>query len=135
MRLYPVFLLLACGSVWADEREIQRALIQRDQQEAEFAAGVRGRAALEALHERQRSQIGNPPLHPDPHLARELQPYERHRMAREREHVLQLPPPVIAGRAARAAPPPLPALPRHGVEPVTPDRQRLQEGRLPGSMP
>ena len=43
---------------WTDRAA--RALIQRDQQSAEFAAGVRGgdRASLEALHARQRLEVG-----------------------------------------------------------------------------
>jgi hypothetical protein len=134
MRGLLALAVLVFDTALADEREIQRALIQRDQQEAEFAAGARGRAALEALHSRQRMDAGRP-LDPDPHIARELYPYERHRLAREREHVLQLPPPVVMDRPASASPPPLPGLPKHGVEPVTPEGQRLQEGRLPGSMP
>jgi hypothetical protein len=102
----------------AHEQEIQRALIQRDQQSAEFAAGVRGgdRASLEALHARQRLEVATQPLHPDPEVARQLQPYQRQRMADER--TLVLPPPVV-----QASPPerplPLPGGPRHGVDPVT----------------
>ena len=53
-------------SCLANDQEIQRALIQRDQQSAEFAASVRGgdRASLEALHARgvlveQIPQIGS----------------------------------------------------------------------------
>lgn len=106
--------LLVCAAASANEQEIQRALILRDQQSAEFAAGVAS-PGLEALHSRQRLEAGQP-LHPDPALARELQPYERQRMAREREHVLRLPPPVVQRR--EAPPPPLPGLPRPLVEPV-----------------
>jgi hypothetical protein len=108
---------LALGCL-ANDQEIQRALIQRDQQSAEFAAGVRGgdRASLEALHARQRLEVATQPLHPDPEVARQLQPYQRQRMADER--TLVLPPPVL-----QASPPerplPLPGGPRHGVDPVT----------------
>jgi hypothetical protein len=99
------------------EQEIQRALIQRDQQSAEFAAGV-DRGSLEALHQRQLLQAGRP-LHPDPEIARQLRPYERERMARESEgFVLRLPPP---GVNEPEKPLPLPGGPRHGVQPVTPD--------------
>jgi hypothetical protein len=97
------------------EQEIQRALIQRDQQSAEFAAGA-NRGSLEMLHQRQ---LMERPLHPDPEIARELRPYERQRMARESEgFVLRLPPPRVIDLEK---PLPLPGGPRHGVEPVTPD--------------
>jgi hypothetical protein len=97
-----------------NEQEIQRALIQRDQQSAEFAAGV-NRGSLENLHQRQLMEAGRP-LHPDPEIARQLRPYERERMAREREgFVLQLPPPRVNDPGK---PLPLPGGPRHGVEPV-----------------
>jgi hypothetical protein len=102
----------------ANEQEIQRALIQRDQQSAEFAAGVRGgdRASLEALHARQRLEVTTQALHPDPAVARQLEPYQRQKMADER--ALVLPPPVVAVRPAEK-PLPLPGGPRHGVDPVT----------------
>ena len=105
------------GSCLANDQEIQRALIQRDQQSAEFAAGVRGgdRVALEALHERQRLAITTQPLHPDPAVARQLEPYQRQKMADER--ALVLPPPAVQARAPEK-PLPLPGGPRHGVDPV-----------------
>jgi hypothetical protein len=119
MRLFAALTAWAiAGSGLANDQEIQRALIQRDQQSAEFAAGVRGgdRASLEALHARQRLEVATQPLHPDPEVARQLQPYQRQRMADER--TLVLPPPVV-----QASPPerplPLPGGPRHGVDPVT----------------
>ena len=97
------------------EQEIQRALIQRDQQSAEFAAGA-SRGPLEILHQRQ---LMERPFHPDPNVARELRPYERQRLAQEREgFVLRLPPPVVIDPEK---PLPLPGGPRPGVEPVTPD--------------
>lgn len=121
MRALLPGLLLACSAALANDpdaqREVQRALIQRDQQSAEFAAGVGERPALETLHSRQRLEAGQP-LHADPETARQLYPYERQRMAREREHLLQLPPPVVMERPA--PPPPLPGLPKPGVDPVTP---------------
>jgi hypothetical protein len=106
------------GGCLANDQEIQRALIQRDQQSAEFAAGVRGgdRASLEALHARQRLEVTTQALHPDPAVARQLEPYQRQKMADER--ALVLPPPVVAVRPAEK-PLPLPGGPRHGVEPVT----------------
>ena len=108
---------LACGCL-ADDQQIQRALIQRDQQSAEFAAGVRGgdRASLEALHARQRLEVTTQTLHPDPAVARQLEPYQRQKMADERALVLS--PPVVQVRPAEK-PLPLPGGPRHGVEPVT----------------
>jgi hypothetical protein len=80
MRLFLVLSLLA-GSAFADEREIQRALIQRDQQSAEFA-----RRGLENLHANQLRDAGQP-LSSDPVIARQLRSYERERMAHERELV------------------------------------------------
>jgi len=115
MRLLAV-LLLAPLSCLAEphEQEIQRALIQRDQQSAEFSKPI-----LENLHGRQMQEAGRP-LHPDPEIARQLRPYERERMAREREgFVLRLPPPKAnSGSDPDLKPLPLPGGPRHGVEPV-----------------
>jgi hypothetical protein len=101
----------------ANDQEIQRALIQRDQQSAEFAAGVRGgdRASLEALHARQRLEVTTQSLHPDPAVARQLEPYQRQRMADER--TLVLPPPVVQAKAAEK-PLPLPGGPGHVVDPI-----------------
>ena len=65
--------------------EIQRALIQRDQQSAEFAArGIEQRRALENLHANQLRDAGRP-LSPDPVVAGQLLNYEREQMARERD--------------------------------------------------
>jgi hypothetical protein len=70
-----LLLLLVTGPVLADNREIQKALIQRDQQSAEFAArGVEARRSLETLHSNQLRDAGQPPL-----------PFERQQMARDRE--------------------------------------------------
>ena len=102
----------------ANDQEIQRALIQRDQQSAEFAAGVRGgadRASLEALHARQLRDAVTQPLHPDPAVARQLMPYQRQQMADER--ALILPPPVVQARVPEK-PLPLPGGPGHWVDPV-----------------
>jgi hypothetical protein len=122
--LVALFLLLPCGISLAQQQEIQRALILRDQQSAEFAAQLRSsqeRAQLETLHARQLSEALIP-LSPDPAVASALLPYQRARMGEER--VLRLaPPPGInlpAGAAVRA-PLPLPGGPRAGVDPVTPD--------------
>jgi hypothetical protein len=106
----------------AQEQEIQRALIQRDQQSAEFAARVRGAdtTRLEQLHSEQLRDAGRP-LDPDPHVARQLRPYERQRMTDER--VLVLPPPVVrVPPAPENAPRPIkpPTEPRRLVDPIPP---------------
>jgi hypothetical protein len=105
------------GGCLANDQEIQRALIQRDQQSAEFAAGVRGgdRASLEALHARQRLEVTTQTLHPDPAVARQLEPYQRQKMADERALVLS--PPVLQVRPAEK-PLPLPGGPGHVVDPI-----------------
>ena len=113
-------LLVPCGVSFAQQQEIQRALIQRDQQSAEFAAQLRSsqeRAQLETLHARQLSDA-LVPLSPDPTLANALLPYQRSRMSEERE--LRFAPPIV--RVPDAKPPlPLPGGPRPGVDPVTPE--------------
>ena len=105
------------GGCLANDQEIQRALIQRDQQSAEFAAGVRGgdRASLEALHARQRLEVTTQTLHPDPAVARQLEPYQRQKMADER--ALALSPPVVQVRPAEK-PLSLPGGPGHVVDPI-----------------
>jgi hypothetical protein len=114
--LFGAVASLAAFACLAQEQEIQRALIQRDQQSAEFAAGVRGVdvARLQQLHAIQLRDAGRP-LHPDPQIARQLQPYERIRAAAERE--LVLPPPVRQAKPPEP-PLPLPGGPRHGVDPI-----------------
>jgi hypothetical protein len=105
------------------EQEIQRALIQRDQQSAEFAARVRGvdTSALEQLHARQ-LRDATLPMNPDPTVARQLEPYQRQKMADER--VLAFPPPVI--QAVRPPEPPVsrplpfPGGERQRINPVPP---------------
>ena len=88
------------------ERAAQRALIERDQQSAEFAARLHARS-LDALHARQL-------LEP----ASQFPDYDRSRTAQEREAVLQLPPPVVRAPGKPDAPLPLPGGPRPGVDPV-----------------
>lgn len=123
MRLWFLMTIFIALPVFGNphEEEIHRALIQRDQQSAEFAAGA-NRGFLELLHQRQLLEAGRP-LSTDPAVARELRPYERARMAQEREgFVLQLPPPrVRSGSDPDLGALPLPGGPRHGVEPVTAD--------------
>jgi hypothetical protein len=120
-RLKAFAIAIACGAAFpclADDQQIQRALVQRDQQSAEFAASVRGadRASLEALHARQLTETGTPPLHPDPAVARQMQPYQRQKMSDER--ALVLPPPVIQSVKAPEKPLPLPGGPGHVVDPI-----------------
>lgn len=119
-------LALAAPAAPAQEQEIQRALIQRDQQSAEFAARTRGEDTrrLEQLHSEQLRDAGRP-LSPDPAVARELRPYERQRMADER--LLVLPPPVARERPAaeresrlESRPLPLPGGAQPLVDPVPP---------------
>jgi hypothetical protein len=113
MKFLPGLALAAiCFSAAAQEqelqRQVQRALIQRDQQSAEFAARLRG-YSLEPLHQRQLLELGTaqPPLS-----------YQRERMAREREaFVLRLTPPVVVAPRT-PAPLPLPRGPAHAVDPI-----------------
>jgi ABC-type microcin C transport system duplicated ATPase subunit YejF len=86
------------------QQEIQRALIQRDQQSAEFS-----NRRLESLHARQLQELVQPALPQD------LAPYQRQRMADERTFVL--PPPVVVVKPPEK-PLPLPGGPRHGVDPI-----------------
>jgi hypothetical protein len=119
MRLLAGLMALAiCGAAAADEqmRQVQRALIQRDQQSAEFAAQVRGQdvARLQQLHATQLRDASQP-LHVDPGSERSLMPYQREQMTRERELVFA--PPVVRAKPTEA-PLPLPGGPRHGVDPI-----------------
>jgi len=111
---------LACGTGFAQtpeqQREVQRALIQRDQQSAEFAARLNGSPGLEGLHARQ-LQDAQQPSSANPEVASRLLPYQRQRMAEER--VLRLPPPIVRIPPSEA-PLPLPGRPQPLVEPVTP---------------
>jgi hypothetical protein len=92
-------LLTIPGIAFPDE--ISRALIERDQRTAEFAAGA-NRAALEGFHYRQM----------------QLRPVDRERVAREREaFVLQLPPPK-PNPVSVSKPLPLPGGPKHLVQPI-----------------
>ncbi len=114
----PLALLLSFAAR-ATEPDVQRALVQRDQQSAEF----QGKGS-EALHARQ-LQEASQPLHPDPQVAKQLRPYQRERMARERENMNSGSDPKLGKsgsdpefRPAPTSPLPLPGGPRHGVEPV-----------------
>ena len=119
MRLLAGLMALAlCGAAAADEqmRQVQRALILRDQQSAEFAAQVRGQdvGRLQQLHATQLRDASQP-LHVDPAIERSLMPYQRDQMTRARELVFA--PPVVHAKTT-AAPLPLPGGSRHGVDPI-----------------
>jgi hypothetical protein len=118
-QLLAIALALVPLTAPGNEIEIQRSVIQRDQQSAEFAARGRGEntSALEQLHARQLSDVYRP-LHADPEVARQLLPYQRQKMADER--VLVLPPPTVTPRKIAEKPLPLPGGPRVGVELVPP---------------
>jgi hypothetical protein len=119
----PAALAVFLSPATAQEQEIQRALIQRDQQSAEFAARIRGidTSGLEQLHARQLRDAALP-LHPDPAIARQLEPYQRQKMADER--LLAFPPPVIQPvrppEAPVSKPLPFPWGERQGIDPVPP---------------
>lgn len=116
----------AALAAFAQEQEIQRALIQRDQQSAEFAARARGAdtTRLEQLHSEQLRDAGRS-LDPDPRAARELKGYERQRMADER--MLVLPPPAVR------TPPPAPEAEPRPVAP--PSRPRTLVDPIPQQAP
>lgn len=120
-----LLLLAAPAVVLGQESEIQRALVQRDQMTAEFAAQLKGTAAmreLQVLHSRQLSETQLPPGG-DPGLAQTFLPYQRTRMEEER-HVLQFAPPVARKSVSDTdllRPLALPGGPRRGVDPVAPD--------------
>jgi hypothetical protein len=130
MRLAVFLLFAVSGNAFCQQQDIQRALIQRDQQSAEFAAQLRGSSDLRQLEALHAAQLRDAlvPLSPDPTLAGQLLPYQRERMAQDRE--LHFAPPVVRGEAVRGkpgsepdlhAPLPLPGGPRPGVDPVTPE--------------
>jgi len=112
VRLLLVLALFAGNAAAQNTQEIQRALIQRDQQSAEFAQrGVEARRALENLHADQLRDAGRP-LSPDPVIARELLPYERQTMARERMML----PPIDQPAIRSGSDPDLKALPLPGSD-------------------
>lgn len=101
MRL--ALLLFAAFPAIAQEQDVQRALIERDQRTVEFTARLRGAPLadlqrLENLSARQRLGV-------EKDLPRELRAYERQKAADEQ--VLALPPPVVRTQAP-AGPRPLP---------------------------
>ena len=90
------------------QQEIQRALIQRDQQSAEFA-----NKGLETLHTRQLQEASQP-------LPGYLLPYQREKMKQEREQAKIGTDPISPekGSVPNYRPLPLPGGPRHGVDPI-----------------
>jgi hypothetical protein len=106
----------------AQEIEIQRSVIQRDQQSAEFAARVRGAdtAALQQLHARQLTEVMTIPVQT------ELRPNQRQTMANERVLVLPPPPMLVKQpeKPASSSPLPLPGGPKHGVDPIPVESSR-----------
>lgn len=112
MRVFLGLVLLGSFAADANDQEIQKALIQRDQSSAEFAARVRGAdpSALEQLHARQLLEASRPLA-----IQPQLHPYQRQKMADER--ALVLPPPVPMAKPPEK-PLPLPGGPKHGVDPI-----------------
>jgi len=97
MRAAVVVLACLAGSAHADDRDVQRALLQRDQQSAEFAAGAR-RSELETLHQKQLLDVLVSP---------QLAEYLRGRMSQEREQILRQPLPLPGRPASNLDPIPL----------------------------
>ena len=116
--LFPLFFALLSTLALAQDQDAHRAVIQRDQQSAEFAARMRGEEAsrrLEALHEQQNRELAHP-------VAPELQPYQRERFSRERSRIFQQPDESVSDTVSDTDVTPLPlpgGLPR-GVDPVVP---------------
>lgn len=57
MRLVVFLLFAVSGSAFCQQQDIQRALIQRDQQSAEFAAQLRGSQDLQGLQTLDAAQL------------------------------------------------------------------------------
>ena len=100
----PVFLLFAALPAFAQEQDVQRALIERDQRTVEFAARLRGVPLVEL--QRLQNLFAQQLLKVEKDLPPELRAYERQNAARE--HVLRLPPPVVRAQEPER-PRPLPA--------------------------
>lgn len=109
---FAIAILVALPAL-AQEPDVQRALIERDQRTVEFAARLRGAPLvelqqLENTAARQLLQVRSD-------LPQELRPYERQDAARE--FVLRLPPPAARARQDQK-PRPLPATMPHAVDVV-----------------
>lgn len=112
MRLFVLIAALAVPLTgYGQQQEIQRALIQRDQQSAEFA-----NKGLETLHARQLQEASQP-------LPGHLPPYQRERMKRERDQAKTGTDPISSEKGSVPnfpdyRPLPLPGGPRNGVDPI-----------------
>jgi hypothetical protein len=103
------FVLLLPGAALCDQGAIQRALIERDQQSAEFA-----RKGLESLHSRQLLEASQP-------LPPHLRPYQRETFRQEREQAKTGTDPISGpekGSVPDYRPLPLPGRPRPIVDPI-----------------
>jgi hypothetical protein len=103
------FVLLLPGAALCDQGAIQRALIERDQQSAEFA-----RKGLENLHSRQLLEASQP-------LPPHLRPYQRETFRQEREQAKTGTDPISGpekGSVPDYRPLPLPGRPRPIVDPI-----------------
>jgi hypothetical protein len=112
---FALVLATAAGVSLANDQEIQKALVQRDQQSAEFAARARGAdtSRLEQLHSRQLLEISTQPLQP------ELRPYQRQKMSDERALILPAPVPALRSDEKPASTSlPLPGRPGHVTDPI-----------------
>ena len=90
MRLGLLLLAGVAAAAFADDRDVQRALLQRDQQSAEFAAGAR-RGELETLHQKQLLEMS---------VSSQPADYLRGRMAQERAQAVRQQPLPLPGRTA-----------------------------------
>ena len=126
-RILLFALLAPAATAFAQERETQRALIQRDQQSAEFALQLRQSqegilAPGDNRHLNERHRLDN--LHAlqlqlmARGMPQELLPYERQRLADER--LLQFGPPVVRVKQQREKPRRLPAAMPEAVSPIEP---------------
>ncbi len=97
MRTAVIALACLAATAQADDRDVQRALLQRDQESAEFAAGTR-RGELETLHQKQLLEMLVSPQPAE---------YLRGGMARERGQALRQPLPFPGRPASNLDPIPL----------------------------
>src|SRR4051812_22523623 len=75
----PLLVAALASPALAQQQELQRAVVQRDQQSAEFAAQLRGGQDLKRLENLHAQQLRETlvPLSPDAALAGQLLPYQR----------------------------------------------------------
>ena len=121
MRNFLVLLLVAMPAL-AQEQEVQRALMQRDQQSAGFALQLRqSQAAPSPSHLAETQRLENLSAQQLLEVRRDtpqaLRPYERQKSADER--VLLFAPPVVRTRLPQK-PRPLPAQMPEAASPVGP---------------